>query len=77
MDHLILSKPGKSTHCSIQLTGSKSESNRALILNALSSGKVRVKNLSSADDTVTLAKVLTESQEGRNTGTSTNASEIP
>lgn len=58
MDHLILSKPGKSTHCTIQLTGSKSESNRALILNALSSGKVKVKNLSSADDTVTLAKIV-------------------
>ena len=58
MDHLILSKPGKSTHCTIQLTGSKSESNRALILNALSGGRVKVKNLSSADDTVTLAKVV-------------------
>lgn len=58
MDHLILSKPGKSTNCTIQLTGSKSESNRALILNALSDGKVVVKNLSSADDTVTLEKVV-------------------
>ena len=60
MDHLILSKPGKNTDCTIQLTGSKSESNRALILNALSGGRVRVKNLSSADDTVTLASVLEE-----------------
>ncbi|HEY0054465.1 MAG TPA: 3-phosphoshikimate 1-carboxyvinyltransferase, partial [Pedobacter sp.] len=58
MDHLILSKPGKNTNCTIQLTGSKSESNRALILNALSGGKVKIKNLSSADDTVTLASVL-------------------
>ena len=58
MDHLILSKPGKSTNCTIQLTGSKSESNRALILNALSDGKVVVKNLSSADDTVTLFQIL-------------------
>jgi 3-phosphoshikimate 1-carboxyvinyltransferase len=58
MDHLILSKAGKTTDCTIQLTGSKSESNRALILNALSGGKVNVKNLSSADDTVTLAGIV-------------------
>lgn len=60
MDQLILSKPGKSTNCTIQLTGSKSESNRALILHALSGGKVAVKNLSSADDTVTLAGIVEE-----------------
>ncbi|MBC8051947.1 MAG: 3-phosphoshikimate 1-carboxyvinyltransferase [Sphingobacteriaceae bacterium] len=60
MDHLILSKPGKNTNCTIQLTGSKSESNRALILNALSGGRVLVKNLSSADDTVTLAGIVEE-----------------
>lgn len=60
MDHLILSKPGKNTNCTIQLTGSKSESNRALILNALSGGRVKVKNLSSADDTVTLAGIVEE-----------------
>lgn len=55
---LILSKPLKDTFCTIQLTGSKSESNRALILNASSKGKVEVKNLSSADDTVTLNGIL-------------------
>ncbi|MEH6308283.1 3-phosphoshikimate 1-carboxyvinyltransferase [Olivibacter sp. CPCC 100613] len=42
----------------VQLTGSKSESNRALILSALSNGKVRIQNLSNADDTVTLKAVL-------------------
>lgn len=42
----------------IELTGSKSESNRALILVALSKGKVNVKNLSSAADTVTLNGIL-------------------
>jgi len=55
---LILSKPEKNTFCTTQLTGSKSESNRALILNALSKGKVEVRNLSSADDTVTLDGIL-------------------
>ena len=62
MDHLILSKPGNSTFCTIQLTGSKSESNRALILSALSEGKVKVKNISSADDTVTLEGIVSSQQ---------------
>lgn len=55
---LILSKPGTETSCTIQLTGSKSESNRALILHALSKGRVVVNNLSSADDTVILNGIL-------------------
>jgi 3-phosphoshikimate 1-carboxyvinyltransferase len=42
----------------IRLTGSKSESNRALILSALSKGKVKIANLSSAADTVTLNRIL-------------------
>jgi len=42
----------------IHLTGSKSESNRALIISALSKGKVKIKNLSSATDTVTLSAIL-------------------
>jgi 3-phosphoshikimate 1-carboxyvinyltransferase len=64
MDQLILSKPGKSTNCTIQLTGSKSESNRALIIHALSGRKVNVNNLSSADDTVTLAGIVEEVEGG-------------
>lgn len=42
----------------VQLTGSKSESNRALIIQAISGGKVTIKNLSHADDTVLLTKAL-------------------
>ena len=42
----------------IRLTGSKSESNRALMLSALSQGEVSILNLSSAADTVTLKKIL-------------------
>ena len=42
----------------VQLTGSKSESNRALILQALAKGTVEVENLSAADDTVTLSRAL-------------------
>ena len=42
----------------IHLTGSKSESNRALIMQAMSKGAVEVKNLSEAADTVTLLGIL-------------------
>jgi len=42
----------------INLTGSKSESNRALIIAALSKGLVKAENLSDAADTVILNKIL-------------------
>lgn len=63
---LVLSKSETNTFSTIQLTGSKSESNRALILNALSRGKVVVNNLSSADDTVILNGVLRSLETGNN-----------
>lgn len=63
---LLLSKLDTNTFSTIQLTGSKSESNRALILNALSRGKVVVNNLSSADDTVILNGVLRNLEAGKN-----------
>jgi len=44
----------------IHLTGSKSESNRALVIAALSKGLVRVHNLSDAADTVILNQILTD-----------------
>lgn len=55
---LTLSKPSAESFCSIELTGSKSESNRALILNALSKGKVGIRNLSLADDTAVMQESL-------------------
>lgn len=42
----------------VQLTGSKSESNRALLIQTLSGGAVHIKNLSEADDTVLMNKAL-------------------
>jgi 3-phosphoshikimate 1-carboxyvinyltransferase len=51
------------TSATIYLTGSKSESNRALIISALSKGKVQVDNLSEAADTVTLYGILQKLQE--------------
>jgi 3-phosphoshikimate 1-carboxyvinyltransferase len=56
--NIILSKKGKTANGTVQLTGSKSECNRALVIEALSNGKVKVENISDAADTVTLMEVL-------------------
>lgn len=66
MQTLKLHHPDKKASCHIALTGSKSESNRALILQALSKGKVRVENLSKAADTVTLHRILYTQHTTRN-----------
>jgi 3-phosphoshikimate 1-carboxyvinyltransferase len=59
--NVLLSFQGnKQIDTEIKLTGSKSECNRALIISALSKGKVSVENLSLAADTVTLAGILKE-----------------
>ncbi|WP_028298890.1 3-phosphoshikimate 1-carboxyvinyltransferase [Olivibacter sitiensis] len=55
---LLLTAPTGNITGSVQLTGSKSESNRALIIRAIGKGKVHIENLSEADDTVTLAHQL-------------------
>ncbi len=56
--NIVLSKKNKSISGTIHLTGSKSECNRALIIEALSNGKVKVENISDAADAVTLSSVL-------------------
>lgn len=58
MDSITLSHPTKQISGTVRLTGSKSESNRALIIQALSKGKVTVENLSEAADTVTMLHAL-------------------
>jgi 3-phosphoshikimate 1-carboxyvinyltransferase len=58
MAPIRLSHPSKKIQAKIALTGSKSESNRALILQALSQGLVSVENLSQAADTQTLLHIL-------------------
>lgn len=63
MQRLILSNEKKHVGGYIQLTGSKSESNRALIIRALSGGAIEVKNLSDAGDTTTLLRILEDLQE--------------
>ncbi len=53
-----LQHPSKALSGTVQLTGSKSESNRALIMQALGGDDVQVHNLSSAADTQTLQRAL-------------------
>ncbi len=55
---VLVSKKIKSTFAEVALTGSKSESNRALIIRAMSKGKVTIANLSSAEDTIVLTHIL-------------------
>jgi 3-phosphoshikimate 1-carboxyvinyltransferase len=61
---ICISAPQKSIAGTIQLTGSKSESNRALIIEALSEGQVQVQNMSKAADTVTLDHILRSTDSG-------------
>ncbi|MES2808466.1 MAG: 3-phosphoshikimate 1-carboxyvinyltransferase [Bacteroidota bacterium] len=56
--NILLSKKSKTANGEVHLTGSKSECNRALVIEALSGDKVRVENISDAADAVTLSKVL-------------------
>jgi len=59
MNKLLLSaKENLQLKGEINLTGSKSESNRALILQYLYPDKITVNNLSEADDTTTLQNIL-------------------
>ena len=61
-DHLNLTKLPSTFEGTVQLPSSKSESNRALILQALSAGRISIENLSEAADTVTLHRLLKQSQ---------------
>jgi 3-phosphoshikimate 1-carboxyvinyltransferase len=58
-----ISNPTKKLNGSIQLTASKSESNRALIIQALSKEKFRIDNLATAQDTQTLQVILDADQQ--------------
>jgi 3-phosphoshikimate 1-carboxyvinyltransferase len=59
MSHnILLTKKTKTVNGEVYLTGSKSECNRALVIEALSDGKVRVENISDAADAVTLSQIL-------------------
>lgn len=57
-DNLTLSRTNRTVNGTVRLTGSKSESNRALIIRALHGDNVRIENLSEAADTETLMQAL-------------------
>lgn len=57
---LVSFKGTQNIQAEIQLTGSKSECNRALIIKSLSKNLVNVENLSNAADTVTLNAILSD-----------------
>lgn len=58
MKNIVLSAQKNDLLGTIKLTGSKSESNRALIMQALSQGRVQIENLSEAEDTRALQNIL-------------------
>lgn len=58
MTHIVLHKPSTPINGSIQLSGSKSLSNRALIIKALSKLTFELNNISESDDTKHLQKAL-------------------
>lgn len=58
MSVATVSHPTKKINARIRIPGSKSESNRALILNAMSGNKIQIENLSTARDTQRLKKIL-------------------
>ena len=58
-----LSFNSKNIHSSIQLGGSKSISNRLLILNTLFNNQIKLKNISDAEDTDLLQKALANPNE--------------
>lgn len=64
---LTLRHPSKEIQGTVQLTGSKSESNRALIIQAQSGGTVEVENLSAAADTVIMNKALALADKSKET----------
>ncbi len=55
---ISLKAKSKKLHTRVALPASKSESNRALIIQALSGGKIALDNLSSARDTQTMIRLL-------------------
>jgi len=57
-----ISHPTRKINTRISLPASKSESNRLLILNALSGNKLQIENLSTARDTQNLIRILTEDE---------------
>src|SRR5690606_41538436 len=65
---LLLNKKSKNITGEISSCGSKSESNRLLILNSLFDNKISISNLSDSDDTRDLKAALTSNDQNINIG---------
>ena len=63
MEGKVLQKVTQLAYCEIPLEASKSESNRALIINALGGNRSELKNLSQARDTQTMIRLLKSKEE--------------
>jgi 3-phosphoshikimate 1-carboxyvinyltransferase len=68
MELLEISRPGRKIVGKINLTGSKSISNRALIIQALCATDFKIDRLATAKDTVTLQALLQSQEQELNTG---------
>jgi len=68
VSYLSLKNPPRKIQGEILIPGSKSESNRALILKALTKGAISIHNLSYADDTVCMEKLLKAVDQRPNSG---------
>lgn len=66
--NIRLQHPSGRLHGTLPLPSSKSESNRVLIMQALSQGRISVGNLSDAQDTRTLATLLHDNPETMDVG---------
>ena len=65
---LLLNKKSKNITGEISICGSKSESNRLLILNSLFDNKISISNLSDSDDTRVLKEALSSNAKSINIG---------
>ncbi len=65
---ISLSSASSSLNTSIQLPGSKSESNRVLVIRSLSEQNFEIRNLSEAQDTITLNALITQLPAELNVG---------
>ena len=63
MSTVKINHPTKNLDVHIKIPGSKSESNRLLILNALSNRQIKIENLSTARDTQHLISILSSNQK--------------
>lgn len=67
--HYTISKKDRNLHGEIRLPASKSESNRLLIMQALAEEPFYIGNLSDAEDTVTLKRLLDQAANEQTPGT--------